>query len=381
MKITHPSTGRTAIGLAIIDDHSTITFMDPQALDMMDMPNSQLRESSLATITVQGTSSRAPCHLINGLIVSPLEGDSSITLPPTYIQNTLPNAIDQVPSRKAVASTPGFKHLADRFPAKDVNWPTLLLIGRDCVEAQHQKQIYSKQNKDIIATETPLGMTLIGTPQANRRDKRRSRSTETQFSALVATPSTKLHRQPAAPPNPERRPRNVPQQLNSATASRAQFEQPPRFPQHATTNAQRRTSERQADQPRYQGQQAPSRTTEIFCAWCTESGRNFNHNTPDCYFLEIATPRDRWRVIGKQRTCPLCLMDKHRVANCPQKTRDSRRCEQCRYTHGNLMGCRPQDHTSTKSQKLEFQTSPTTTALSRLVEKLNARERERSGLS
>ena len=143
VKITHPSTGRTAIGLAIIDDHSTITFMDPQALDMMEMPNNQLRESSLATITVQGTSSRAPCHLINGLIVSPLEGDSSITLPPTYIQNTLPSAIDQVPSRKAVASTPGFKHLADRFPAKDVNWPTLLLIGRDCVEAQHQKQIYS----------------------------------------------------------------------------------------------------------------------------------------------------------------------------------------------------------------------------------------------
>ena len=93
-----------------------------------------------------------------------------------------------------------------------------------------------------------------------------------------------------------------------------------------------------------------STTSTKFCAWCTETGRRFAHNTPDCFFLKTANAQDRWRIIGKQRTCPLCLTDKHKVTECPQRTSDARSefCEHCEYTHCDAMGCYPQDQVSTE---------------------------------
>ena len=63
-----------------------------------------------------------------------------------------------------------------------------------------------------------------------------------------------------------------------------------------------------------------------------------------------ANAQDRWRIIGKQRTCPLCLMDKHKVTDCPQRTNDARSefCEHCEHTHCDTMDCYTQDQASTE---------------------------------
>ena len=78
----------------------------------------------------------------NGLVIAPLDGQPSIDLPPSVMQNKIPDAWDQVPCSKDVENTRGFTEYAPCFPEKDRSknfWPTIILGGRDCMAAQKQK--------------------------------------------------------------------------------------------------------------------------------------------------------------------------------------------------------------------------------------------------
>ena len=111
-----------------------------------------------AVITIEGRSSPRPCGIIRNLVISPLTGNLEIELPPSVMQNPIPNAWNQIPSPADVASKEGFSHLAGYFPEKDPIWPTLLLIGRDCIKAQWQKKYHAKGgNLTQMAVKTPLG--------------------------------------------------------------------------------------------------------------------------------------------------------------------------------------------------------------------------------
>ena len=122
-----------------------------------------------------------------------------------------------------------------------------------------------------------------------------------------------IRKPPIKPPptttRPEQRIRDVPQQLNSATASQAQFEQPSRFSHQWPTSDKNSTSKHHRN----------ARITEVRCAWCIEERRNHNHDMLNCVMFKNAHVKDQWRVVNKQRICPLCLADFHLVSNCPQK--------------------------------------------------------------
>ena len=80
------------------------------------------------------------------------------------MQNEIPDSWNQIPSKKAVEETPGFSEFAQHFPEKQDVWETILLIGRDCIEAHWQEQYYSAENRSQMIAKTPLGWTLIGSP-------------------------------------------------------------------------------------------------------------------------------------------------------------------------------------------------------------------------
>ena len=144
VRITHPFTGSSTVGLAIIDDQSGVTFVSPSIKHLLTIPESSIEASMQSVITIEGPSSSRPCEIKHNLIVSPLTGNSEIELPPSVMQNPIPHAWNQIPSPEDVASIKGFSHLAGYFPEKDPKWPTLLLIGRDCIEAQWQQQYHAK---------------------------------------------------------------------------------------------------------------------------------------------------------------------------------------------------------------------------------------------
>ena len=94
----HPQARRPIIGLAVLDDQSSITLMSPHAIQKMGLPSDSLRQSSLATVTVQGTSAHQPCRMVDGLTVAPV-GDprKKIQLPDTFVQYEIPCAAREVP--------------------------------------------------------------------------------------------------------------------------------------------------------------------------------------------------------------------------------------------------------------------------------------------
>ena len=161
--ITHPFTRKSTIGLAIIDDQSGVTFVSPHIKRLLTIPESSIEASTQSVITIEGPSSPRPSEIIYNLVVSPLTGNSKIKLPPSVMQIPIPHAWDQIPSPADVASMKGFSHLAGYFPEKDPKWPTLLLIGRDCIEAQWQQQYHAKEeNSTQMAVKTPVGWALVG---------------------------------------------------------------------------------------------------------------------------------------------------------------------------------------------------------------------------
>ena len=162
--ISHPSSREKMVGLAIIDDQAGRTYLDPLVARNLKLPSKVKKLSSHGTITINGESEITPCHVISGFVIAPLDGQKEIALPEVIMQNEIPDSLDQIPSRKEVEETPGYREFAHNFPEKQDDWETILLIGRDCMEVMWQEQFYSDENRSQMVVKTPLGWTLIGSP-------------------------------------------------------------------------------------------------------------------------------------------------------------------------------------------------------------------------
>ena len=106
-----------------------MTFVDPLISQALKLPQEVMFPSTQATLTIQGESEAKPCHIIEGLVVTPLDEQPKITLPPAIMQNKIPDAWDQVPSRREVENIPGYREYAKHFPEKKTHLPTIVLIG------------------------------------------------------------------------------------------------------------------------------------------------------------------------------------------------------------------------------------------------------------
>ena len=133
----------------------------PSILTKLNIPQEDLTPSILTTSTVNGILQKEST-IIKNLLITPLNGDSSISL--EYARTChIPDAQKDVPSPQEVLSIPGLSHLAEKFPPKE-NWPTLMLIGRDCAQAQTHLQTVKSEDRHQLAIQTPLGWTIMGKP-------------------------------------------------------------------------------------------------------------------------------------------------------------------------------------------------------------------------
>ena len=57
---------------------------------------------------------------------------------------------------------PGLEQFADKFYDDVAHLTTIILIGRNCIEAQRHRQFTDSRNRNQIATETPLGWCIMG---------------------------------------------------------------------------------------------------------------------------------------------------------------------------------------------------------------------------
>ena len=63
--------------------------MDPLVDRTLKLPKKVKKPSSHGTITIEGESRIKSCHLISGLIVTPLNGKKEIALPEVIMQNEI----------------------------------------------------------------------------------------------------------------------------------------------------------------------------------------------------------------------------------------------------------------------------------------------------
>ena len=263
-------------GFAIIDDQSSLTILDPSAVELMGLPSEILATGNLSTTTVQGTSAPERCITVSGLRVASVNqvGDK-IDLPSTYLHKSFENLHHEVPTKSQVAEMPGMEHLAEGFLQDFADLKTVLLIGRNCIAAQKQKQFTSPRNRNQIASETPLGWCIMG----------------------------------QSPPRPTQN-----------TGER------PKEPYNGR-------------QPVPQNRNRPTSKAPVFCAWCRDNNRVATHPTKHCGRFNNASIADRWDALKRQEICSLCLIGKHSLQRCPDFNVNQSKCQDCRRSHSSLIGC------------------------------------------
>ena len=131
-------------------------------LTKLNIPQEDLTPHAITTATLHGTFP-TKTTIVRNLLVTPLNGEPAIPLELAYTCPQLPDQLGNVPTPQEVSSIPGLSHLAEKFPSKE-NWPTLMLIGRDCAQSQKHLQTVSSNDKHQLAIQTPLGWTIMGKP-------------------------------------------------------------------------------------------------------------------------------------------------------------------------------------------------------------------------
>lgn len=148
---------KTLTGLAIIDEQSTTSFVDPYVLDFFGIA-SENYDYTLSTLLkhcakVQG-------RKVTGLSVSEAGQDSFYLLPEMLSNDSIPDTREEMATREDVRRLPHLVHLANKFKEVEEKHRMLLLIGRDASKLLHSK-CYGQEPP--FAFRTPLGWALVGT--------------------------------------------------------------------------------------------------------------------------------------------------------------------------------------------------------------------------
>lgn len=157
---------KTVKGLAIIDEGSAVTLVGKEVLSQLQIPSQHLSPTPFMITTGDRTTPLHTQRSVRGLRVAPLVEPASYAEISECIEwKNLPQSIGEVATPEEVARMSGLEHLKNLFPPVDPSWPTLVLLGRDCLWAMQHKQFIPPKENGPMAVHTPLGWALIGPKQ------------------------------------------------------------------------------------------------------------------------------------------------------------------------------------------------------------------------
>ena len=171
-----------------MDDQATHSFVYPGVVQDLEIDEADITPTSVSSITIHGVPPPKRSLDIKGLVITPLNGKASIPLK-NALTHEIPNLIQDIPTPEEVSSIPGLSHLAAKFPEKQ-DWPTILLIGRDCMKIHVQSQVTWSNDKCQIASNTPLGWVIMGRPAHHTRplvEKKSTKNKKTTNNRLIST--------------------------------------------------------------------------------------------------------------------------------------------------------------------------------------------------
>lgn len=102
------------------------------------------------------------------LIVSSLDGSTSINIPNVIECNQIPDIRNEIPTPDVARSYTHLQDIADNIPEVDENIPILLLIGRDTPEAHHVEEQRTGARNSPFGQKLTLGWVIVGESCLNK---------------------------------------------------------------------------------------------------------------------------------------------------------------------------------------------------------------------
>ena len=152
------------IGLAAMDNHSSVSMVDPTVIEHFNIPESSRQRISYELSTMHGAKSTHGGSCVAGLKISPLrQFNKRIQLPACIESPLIPEAYYEVAIAKDVEDIPQLRHLQPLLPPeRGLEWETLLLLGRNCPQAMVTEEFINGGENMPHAERTPFGWALVG---------------------------------------------------------------------------------------------------------------------------------------------------------------------------------------------------------------------------
>ncbi|XP_073987651.1 uncharacterized protein [Rhodnius prolixus] len=166
------SNGRSVETYAFLDSGSSVTFCSKDLALQLDPKggSSHLIPLKVATIHKSATLN---CGLVSGLLISDLEENNHIPLPPVYVVEELPVSKGDIVKRSDLEGYNNLSHL----DIPDLDEEIGILIGINVPQAlEPWDVIHSSSEQEPFAIKTRLGWVICGAPCTNRGGKERVNS-------------------------------------------------------------------------------------------------------------------------------------------------------------------------------------------------------------
>ena len=145
--------------LAIIDEQSSHSFIDKRLVELLEVPDADVRKHDYTLNTLERLETRIKGLKVNKLEVKSSSGGRWIKLPPVLTHPGLPDTSSETAEPGLVRKYRHIRKFADSFPYIDPNLEVLLLVGANCGEAM-QTRCYGAHYPFVH--KTALGYALVG---------------------------------------------------------------------------------------------------------------------------------------------------------------------------------------------------------------------------
>ena len=126
--------------------------------------NSAAYPSLRLTLSTINGDKRVNCTLIPGLVVSALNEESNLELPPLYVVNEIPIHESEIITNREVSKWDHLKHLR----IAEVNTEVELMLGSNVPQAMEPWEVInSRKDYEPYAIRTKLGWVIFGAVESN----------------------------------------------------------------------------------------------------------------------------------------------------------------------------------------------------------------------
>ena len=158
--ISHPrNPGIERLVYALLDDRSDTTFISEKTLNSLKVNGTR---TPLSLSTMHAENEIIPSQKIKGLVISNVDGNTQIELPPSFSCVGIPARRQQIPCPKMTESWPHLTSIAPHLMSHQGDVEVGLLIGSNCPDAIILREVIPGNPNTPYAQRTKLGWGIIG---------------------------------------------------------------------------------------------------------------------------------------------------------------------------------------------------------------------------